>query len=136
MTIDDQLRRDEGLRLQPYRDSVNKWTIGYGRNLSDVGISKDEAEYLLANDITEAKLKLGQTLPWTSQLDDARLGVLLNMVFNMGIAGLMSFKQTLMLIQGGNFDAAADEMLKSKWAQQVGARAHRLALQLKTGVWQ
>ena len=136
MGILEQLRRDEGTRLKIYQDSVGKWTIGTGRNLSDVGISQDEADYLLKNDIEKATEQLAQNIPWTSQLDDARHGVLVNMTFNMGIHGLMGFKNTLAMIQAGNYSSAAENMLQSKWALQVGARAARLALQLETGQWQ
>ena len=136
MTITEQLKRDEGLRLRAYKDAVGKVTVGYGRNLDDKGLSREEAEYLLANDINEVKIAVAQALPWCSSLDDARLGVLLNMAFNMGVPGLLQFKNTLALIKGGNYDAAADAMLDSHWAQQVGPRAQRLALQMRCGVWQ
>lgn len=136
MTILDQLKRDEGLRLTPYKDSVGKVTIGYGRNLDDAGISQYEADLLLQHDITNASQDLRGALPWTEGLDEARRGVLLNMAFNMGIHRLLGFKITLAMVQSGDYDKAADEMLDSKWAEQVGARAHRLAVQMRSGEWQ
>lgn len=136
MTILDQLKRDEGLRLNPYKDSVGKVTIGYGRNLDDVGISQYEAEILLQHDLINASLALKTALPWTDGLDDVRRGVLLNMSFNMGIHSLLEFKNTLALIQSGDFDKAADAMLESKWAEQTGARAQRLSVQMRSGEWQ
>ena len=136
MGIFDQLKRDEGCRLTPYKDQVGKLTIGYGRNLDDVGISLDEANTLLQNDVRKAVADVNQHLPWAKGLDDARLGVLINMAFNMGIAGLLQFKNTLALIEAGEFDQAADAMLESKWATQVGPRAHRLAVQMRSGEWQ
>jgi lysozyme len=135
MDILEQLKRDEGLRLTPYRDTVGKLTIGIGRNLEDVGISKDEAEYLLANDLSKAKIELAQALPWVTNLDDARRGVLLNMAFNMGVKGLLKFKNTLALVKAGSYETAAQEMVKSLWAKQVGERADRLAMQMRTGDW-
>lgn len=136
MTIVDQLRRDEGVRLKPYKDSVGKLTIGVGRNLDDVGISNDEADLLLANDIAFASKMLEQALPWTGGLDQARLGVLLNMTFNMGVGSLLQFHDTLAKIKAGDYVGASEAMLRSKWAEQVGARAHRLALQMESGQWQ
>ena len=136
MTIIDQLRRDEGVRLKPYRDSVGKLTIGVGRNLDDVGISSDEADFLLSNDVAYAQRMLEQALPWTVGLGDARNGVLLNMTFNMGIGGLLEFKETLAKIQSGDYAGAAQHMLDSKWAEEVGPRSHRLALQMESGEWQ
>lgn len=136
MDLLEQIKRDEGLRLKPYFDSVGKTTIGYGRNLADVGISKEEAEYLLANDLAKVKYEIGRVLPWTSTLDPVRLAVLHNMAFNMGVPGLLDFRDTLKLIEGGYYSQAADEMLNSRWARQTGARAQRLSLQMKTGNFQ
>jgi len=139
MLIDNlktQLIRDESLRLKPYRDTVGKLTIGVGRNLDDRGITEAEADLMLENDIADHHQKLLENLPWTGQLDEARLGVLIAMSFNMGENRLEGFHQTLSLVKTGNYGAAADEMLNSTWANQVGARAHRLALQMKTGEWQ
>ena len=134
--IADQLRRDEGTRLKPYTDSVGKLTIGVGRNLTDKGITQDEANALLAGDIESARQELYQNLPWTINLDEVRRGVLVNMTFNLGIGGLLQFKNTLAHIQKGEWENAAADMLVSKWAEQVGPRAHRLALQVTSGVWQ
>ncbi len=131
-----QLRRDEGVKLKPYRDTVGKLTIGIGRNLDDVGISNVEADTLLKNDIGRTMADLDKHLPWWLTLDAARRGVLANMAFNMGINGLLSFKNTLALIQQGRFEDAAANMLMSKWATQVGPRAKRLSDQLHTGIWQ
>lgn len=136
MDIFEQLTRDEALRLHPYKDSVGKLTIGVGRNLDDVGISAEEAQVLLQNDVSSAKSKLTQTLPWTGSLDDARFGVLLNMTFNMGIVGLLGFKNMLVLVQSGDYAGAAQEMLNSRWADQVGSRAYRLSIQMESGAWQ
>lgn len=132
----DQLVRDEELRLKPYRDSVGKLTIGVGRNLDDVGISRDEAMALLANDIAHARAELEQYLPWTGGLDDVRQSALVNMAFNLGIGGLVKFHNFLAAIEAKDYKTAAAEMLDSVWAKQVGDRAHRLALQIETGFWQ
>lgn len=136
MDIFAQLRRDEDCKLKPYKDSVGKLTIGIGRNLDDVGISEDEAEYLLTNDVKKVASQLDIALPWYINLDEVRKGVLLNMAFNMGINGLLGFKNTLNHIANGNYDIAAQEMLQSKWAIQVGVRATRLSKQMLTGIWQ
>lgn len=136
MTLKEQLIRDEGLRLHPYKDSVGKLTVGVGRNLDDVGISQPEAEYLLNNDILDATNRLEQALPWTAGLEEVRLAVLINMAFNMGVGALLGFRKFLADVQGGDYQSASQEMLNSKWAEQVGPRAHRLALQMEGGAWQ
>jgi lysozyme len=134
--IREQLRRDEGLRLKPYTDSLGNLTIGFGRNLEARGISTKEAYVLLDNDIENFNIDLLIKLPWSADLDEPRYGVLLNMAFNMGISGLMTFKKTLIYVEQGQYDLAAAEMLDSRWAVEVGDRALRLSKQMETGVWQ
>lgn len=131
--LKQELTRDEGRKFKPYKDTVGKTTIGVGRNLDDVGLSGDEIDLMLSNDISRASMSLDQALPWWASLSDARQRVMVNMCFNLGISRLMGFKNTLGLIQAGKYAEAADEMLKSLWAQQVGDRAKRLADMMRTG---
>lgn len=128
-----ELMRDEGVKLKPYRDTVGKLTIGVGRNLDDVGISESEATVLLAGDIDRTASALDDAIPWWRSLDEVRQRVLLNMAFNMGVRSLLGFKNTLTAIQAGKYEDASAEMLSSKWAQQVGQRAQRLALMMRKG---
>lgn len=132
-----QLERDEGVRLRPYVDTVGKTSIGVGRNLTDVGISRIEAAYLLENDIDRAIRDLVGTFDWFPLLDPVRQCCLVAMAFNMGIGnshrGLRSFKTTLAAIARGDYAAAAVGMRRSRWALQVGLRAERLARQMETG---
>lgn len=128
-----QLRLHEGERLKPYRCTAGKLTIGVGRNLEDRGITREESAMLLANDIAAEERELLRALPWVATLDEVRQRVLLDMAFNMGIVGLLGFKKTLATIQEGNYQLAAAMMLDSRWAEQVGARAERLARMMATG---
>lgn len=130
---EEQIRRDEGVRLKPYRDTVGKLTIGAGRNLDDVGISDEEAEFLLANDIDRAANEARRLVPKFDLLSETRKAVMLNMVFNLGAAKLAGFKNFLAAVDDGRFTDAAAHMLDSMWAQQVGGRAVRLARQMKEG---
>ncbi len=125
---------DEGIRLKPYTDTVGKLTIGVGRNLTDVGISHAEAEYLLENDINSAVASLNQRWPWVGTLDPMRQRVLISMIFNLGAAGLAGFKLMLEAVRIGDYDEAADQMLASAWAGQVKGRAVRLARMMRTGL--
>ena len=134
--IKDQLIRDEGLSLLPYVDTTSHITIGVGRNLTGIGITYSEAMTLLDNDIARADGQLKASCPWTAQLDPARYAVLLAMTFNLGITGLLQFRNMMTAVQAGQWELAAHEMLESKWAQQVGQRAQRLAEQIQSGVWQ
>lgn len=114
-------------------------TIGVGRLIDKRkggGISKDESEYLLTNDINSRLADLESKLPWFNTLNDPRKAVLLNMSFQLGMAGLLNFRNTLNKIQDGDFGGAADNMLKSKWAEQTPKRAQEMANQMRTGKWQ
>jgi lysozyme len=130
-----QLRRDEGVRQFPYTDTVGKLTIGVGRNLTDVGLSDAEVDLLLQDDIDSVTGQLDSRLPYFQAIDPVRQGVLVNMAFNMGFAGLEGFEMMLQAFAQGRWEDAAREMLNSKWAGQVGARAERLAEQVRTGEW-
>ena len=128
-----QLRLHEGERLKPYRCTAGKLTIGVGRNLEDRGITAAESAMLLANDIAREETELVRALPWVAQLDEVRQRVLLDMSFNLGLAGLLGFKNTLAAIQAGDYQRGATMMLDSKWARQVGGRAERLSRMMATG---
>lgn len=135
------LTRDEGTgpmkqgRHLPYTDSVGKLTIGFGRNLTDRGVTMNEADAMLEHDIDDAIKDLIVKYPWFDTLDPVRQGVLVNMAFNLGITRLSEFKQTLARVQLHDYDGAAIRMLESRWAEQVGDRALRLAEQMRRGVW-
>lgn len=143
MDIIEQLKRDEGLRLHTYIDTVGKRTIGYGHNIDanplpfdwSNGITLQQAEDVLKTDVAHMKIRLSQALPWVITLDDERHGVLINMSFNMGVPGLCQFKNTLYHVQHGFYKEASQDMAKSTWYVQVGIRARRLCVQMDTGIW-
>ncbi len=136
MSIINQLKRHEGFRSKPYLDTVGKLTIGFGRNLDDVGISMYEAERLLKNDVTKVRERLIKELPIFLELSPVRQAVLENMAFNMGLDGLKRFKKMIAAVNASDYKRAANEMLDSKWAQQVGNRAIELAEQMRFDEWQ
>lgn len=136
--IRKQLRRDEGVEESAYQDSLGYWTIGVGRLIDKRKggkLSEKEIDFLLDNDIEEKESALEARISFYKRLDEARRGVLLNMAFNLGVDGLLAFKNTLRLVGEEKYEEASVEMLKSKWAQQVGNRAVRLSEQMKTGEW-
>jgi lysozyme len=140
------LKRDEGLRLTAYPDPLSggdPWTIGYGHTGPEVhrGLrwTQRQAEAALLADIEKHNSQLAAALPWVDRLDPARRRVLQNMAFNLGVGnpggrkGLLGFKNTLGMIERGEYDQAADAMLKSLWAKQVGMRAVRLSKAMRAG---
>lgn len=142
-TFDDNLLRqgrgEEDEVLSAYQDHLGYWTIGIGRLIDKRrggGISLEESAFLFANDVKRIKTALLAGWPWMSKLSDPRFAVLIFMAFQMGVAGLAGFKNTLELVRTGAYDAAADAMLKSTWADQTPARAARMAQQMRTDTWQ
>jgi lysozyme len=132
--IKEQLVRHEGLRLKPYHCTAGKLTIGIGRNLDDSGISQSEAYVMLINDIMNCEKQLQSKIPDIyNSLDEVRKSVLLNMCFNLGINGLLGFKNTLAFVKAGDWERAANNMLVSKWAKQVGRRAIELSELMRKG---
>lgn len=127
------LVKHEGLRLLPYTDTRGRLTIGVGRNLTDVGISQDEAMLLLEHDIDRTIHLLTVNWPQFVKLDETRQRVVTEMAFNLGVAGLMTFTQMLDAIDKSDWVTAAQEARQSLWANQVGMRAETLATMLETG---
>ncbi len=123
----------EGLRLKPYLDTAGKWTVGYGRNLTDVGISKLEAEVLLDHDLAQAEVDCRRSFQWFATLNDVRQRVLVDMCFNLGLPRLQEFRRMLAAVAAHDYDGAANEMLASRWAEQVKGRAQRLARMMREG---
>ena len=133
--LTEQIKRDEGYRRFPYLDSLGILTVAYGRNLISRGISISEAEVLLRNDIEDSWNQCRTAIPVFRELDEARCAVLANMCLNIGIKSLLGFRKMLRACAAGNYELAAVEMLDSTWHRQVGARAERLAEQMRTGEW-
>ena len=150
----EKLIAHEGLRLEVYQDTLGINTIGIGRNLDDRGISKDEldwmdyptiehvfsdgiteadAMYLAQNDVQIVEEELLRAHPCVEDLDAVRQLVLVDMAFNMGVPRLCKFKLMWNAIHEGNFEAAAKEMLDSRWATQVKGRATKLANAMHNG---
>jgi lysozyme len=134
------LRRDEGKEprkfwgkpgLQPYVDTEGHLTIGYGRLIDPAlggGISEEEAEYLLQNDMRKKAIsELDKGFPWWCDMPEPAQRGLANMCFQLGLPRLKKFKKTLAYLEAGNFGEAAVECLDSRWAKQTPERAQRIS---------
>ena len=128
--LSKQLLYHEGIRLKPYRCSADKLTIGIGRNIEDVGITEEEAFYLLNNDIKKVVEQCQRNFEWFDGLNDLRKEAIVNLVFNMGFGKFLQFKKTIKHIENEEFELAGAELLDSRYAQQVGQRAIDVANQL------
>lgn len=126
------VRKHEGLRLKPYRCTAGKLTIGYGRNLDDVGITEREADILLSADLADAHDDL-VNFSWWAGLSPQRKAAMIDMRFNLGPGRFRGFRKMLGALSDGDYDAAARELLESRYAQQVGQRAETLAELIECG---
>lgn len=137
--IETQLRRDEGEVLHEYKDSKGFSTIGIGVLIDSRkggGITKEESSYLFQNRLKSKTAELVARFPWVAKLDSARMGVLVNMSYQMGVAGLAGFRKMLQAVQAGDWQRAAAEMKDSQWYRDTPARCDRLRNQMVTGIWQ
>lgn len=134
--LEEELEAEEKYVREAYPDSLGYLTIGIGRLIDKRrggGVTHEEARYLLGNDIGAKLAGLRAALPWFNDLSNARQRALVNMAFQMGVDGVLGFKTTLALMQQGKFPEAADNALKSKWAQQTPARAKRVTDLIRNG---
>ena len=123
-----QLEKDEGFRAKPYQDSAGVWTIGHGLTY----LTKDESAAIVAMRLDDIQDRLNRER-WYRKLSDKRKDVIIQMVYNLGFYGVCQFVNMIDAIDREDWNSAADEMLNSKWAEQVGKRAKRLAKQMRRG---
>lgn len=125
----EEITAEENCVLHAYQDHLGFWTLGVGR-LIDArkggGISKEEANFLLMNDVQRIVAALDKALPWMKDLSDSQQRALCNMAFQLGVDGLLGFKTTLARLRAGDAQGARQSALQSKWATQTPARAERV----------
>ena len=134
--IIEMLRTHEGVETHAYKCTAEKTTIGVGRNIDPsggIGLSHDEIDYLLANDVKRVTVELIRAFPWYSELDEVRKAAMIDMCFNMGLPRLSKFKKSLAAMGNGDYDLAAMEFLDSNWAKQVGGRAITVTDMIRSG---
>lgn len=131
----EQLKRHEGVKTHVYLCPAGFETIGVGRNISEsgLGLTEDEIEYLLNNDIKRCSQELSDNFKWYLELNRARQYAMINLCFNLGLPTLLKFKNALKSMEAGLFDEAADHFLDSRWARQVGDRATEVTFTIRTG---
>ena len=129
--VKQTLVKHEGLRLHMYQDSVGIWTIGVGHNLEDKGISERVAALMLEDDIEDALTDLQRNINFFDELPEQAQEALVNLCFNLGIPRLMQFKKTLAFLKECKWEKAANELLDSRYASQVGYRAVEVAQMIR-----
>ena len=132
----EQLKRHEGVETHAYKCSSGKLTIGVGRNIDPeggIGLTMDEIEYLLSNDILRCIKELSTEYSWFGDLDEVRQEAIINIFLNLGATRFRLFKRALSAMEEGNYETASTEFLDSLWAKQVGGRALELTDIIRSG---
>jgi lysozyme len=133
-TLIKKIKQHEGFRQKPYKDTEGILTIGYGFNLVHVGISEDEADLILRKRVKDLQKTMMQ-YSWFANQNRPRREALLDMAYNLGVAGLLKFKKMIAALVAGDYETAAIEALNSRWAAQVKGRANTIADVIQFGEW-
>jgi lysozyme len=131
----EMLKRHEGVRSKVYLCSAGYETIGVGRNISEsgMGLSDDEVDYLLQNDIERVIKELSTEYRWFNSLDDVRKDAMIDISFNLGATRLRGFRRALAAMEVADYKMAAKEFLDSKWSRDVKGRATELCYMIEMG---
>ena len=132
----EMLKRHEGVEHHIYRCSAGFWTLGAGRNVDPqggLGLSDDEVDYLLQNDIERVIKELSAEYRWFNSLDDVRKDAMIDISFNLGATRLRGFKRALAAMEVADYKMAAKEFLDSKWSRDVKGRATELCYMIEMG---
>ena len=139
--IVEMLKRHEGEvktngRHVAYRCSEGFWTLGIGRNVDPnggLGLSDDEVDYMLSNDVDRVIAELGKSFPWFTDLDCVRADAMIDLCFQLGLPSLLKFKNFLSEMAEGNYHLAAPHLLDSRYASQTPNRANEIAEMIISG---
>lgn len=138
----EQLKRHEGVKRKAYQDQFGTWHIGAGRNIhpdgphQGMGLSEEEIDFMLSNDIVRTIKELSEEYPWFNELEDgARRDGIINMHFNLGRVRFAKFKKAIAHMEAGNHDLASAEFLDSLWAKQVKGRSLEVTDMIKTNTY-
>lgn len=137
----EMLKRHEGEvktngRHVAYKCSEGYWTLGIGRNIdpeNGIGLSDDEVDYLLENDLERCIKEISSEYPWFNDLDDVRRDAIINIFFNLGATRFRGFKKAIAAMEEGDYSRASTEFLDSRWAKQVKGRSLEVTDLIKNG---
>ena len=138
----ETLKRHEGVKSHAYKDHFGTWHIGAGRNIhaeganKGMGLSEEEIDFMLSNDIARTIQELSSEYPWFNNLEEgARRDGIINMHFNLGRYRFAKFVKAIGHMKAENYDAAAAEFLDSRWAKQVKGRSLEVTDMIKTNTY-
>ena len=128
----EQLKVDEGVKYEIYKDHLGYPTFGIGHLITEddpehgTEISEDRVNEIFESDVAKFVSEAKILFPDLDELPDVAQQVIVNMAFNMGRPRLSKFKNFIAGVNDRDWTRAAEEMMDSRWADQVGARATRL----------
>jgi len=134
LMLDEGKRTNKAGRHILYQCPAKKWTLGYGRNVEDRGISESEAVDWLHSDVRDAAQDAAALFASWLKIDEVRRDVLTNMSYNLGIKRLGKFHDLIAAVEAKDWVAATAAMVDSPWHSQVGDRSKRLEHQMLTGL--
>ena len=136
------LERDEGCVYEIYLDHLGYPTFGIGHLVKEadpehgqaVGtkVSKDRVQQVFSSDIGSVIDDCTRSFSDFEALPEAVQLVVANMMFNLGLPRFSKFKKMIRAMELGDWQSAADEMIDSKWYQQVTDRARRLEAAMRS----
>ncbi len=134
--LKETITNHEASKRYAYKDSLGYLTIGIGRNIDTRGgrgLSADEIEYLLMNDINLCESQLHNKKYYSNQ-DAVRKEVLIELCFNLGIDKLEKFVNTLKSFEAKDYESVVNGLKNSLWYSQVGkGRSSNIFSRILTG---
>jgi len=130
----EEIKVNEGFREHVYPDTLGHLTIGYGFALKDLKLDKHVAEAILRSKITDLIMEIYERMPWFASMPDGVQSAILDMCYQLGLAGFMKFKKTIHHLIDKDWERASQEVLNSKYAMQTPARAKKVSEVFKKGI--
>lgn len=123
----EKIKEHEGFVEHVYDDSLGIPTIGYGFAIKDLVLDEDIAEEILIRKLEKLKRNAISRFKWLEDMPQEVQEVVINMCYQLGVAGVSKFRKAISALQEGDWNEAADEMLDSLWAKQTPNRATELS---------
>lgn len=128
--LKDQLKRDEGFVPHAYEDHLGYLTLGYGflvDKRKGGQIPQEVAEFWMDWLLDRIAADLARRAPWLADQPEPVVRAIHNMAYQMGVTGVLKFRNMIAALQDGDREKAALEALDSLWARQTPERAQRIA---------
>ena len=123
----ESIKKNEGYREKVYKCTEGFDTIGYGFSIKDVKLRESVCDIILEEKLMELSSEVQEKFPWLTDMPQEVCHVILEMCYQMGVAGVSKFKKTISYLQEKEWGKASVEMLDSKWAKQTPNRAKRMS---------